>query len=74
MGEKVQGYIGCLLYGGFSVLSLAGWLQHLYTCFNEHLYGFLIAGAIFFPNCHYSWLGNLARILALTFKAAATSA
>lgn len=26
-----------------------GWLQHLFTCFNQHLYGFLIAGAIFFP-------------------------
>ena len=24
-------------------------IQHLYTCFNEKLYGFLIAGAIFFP-------------------------
>ena len=34
---------------GFGLLSFAGWLQHLYTCFTEHLYGFLIAGAIFFP-------------------------
>ena len=38
-------------FGGiaFALLCLAGWFQHLYTCFNEHLYGFLIAGAIFFP-------------------------
>lgn len=49
MGESVQGSIGCMLYGGFSLLSIAGWFQHLYTCFNERLYGFLIAGAIFFP-------------------------
>jgi hypothetical protein len=28
--------------------ALLGKLGH-YPCFNEHLYGFLIAGAIFFP-------------------------
>lgn len=38
-------------FGGlaFSAISFAGWLQHLYTCFNEKLWGFLVAGAIFFP-------------------------
>lgn len=41
--------LGLLLYGGFALLSLAGWCQHLYTCFNEDRWGFLIAGAIFFP-------------------------
>ena len=40
---------GCLFFGGIFLLSFAGWCQHLYTCFNERLYGFLIAGAIFFP-------------------------
>jgi hypothetical protein len=40
---------GCTLYGLFFLLSFAGWCQHLYTCFNERLYGFLIAGALFFP-------------------------
>jgi len=34
---------------GFTLASVAAWFQHLYTCFNEHLWGFLIAGAIFFP-------------------------
>ena len=29
--------------------AFAGWCQHLYTCFNERLWGFLIAGALFFP-------------------------
>ncbi|WP_158811367.1 hypothetical protein [Beijerinckia sp. L45] len=33
----------------FGLLAFAGWCQHLYTCFNEHLTGFLIAGALFFP-------------------------
>lgn len=32
-----------------SLACLAGWLNHLYVCFNEELWGFLIAGAIFFP-------------------------
>lgn len=29
--------------------SIAAWFQHVYTCFNERLWGFLVAGAIFFP-------------------------
>jgi hypothetical protein len=33
----------------FGLVSLAGWCQHIYTCFNESLWGFLIAGAIFSP-------------------------
>lgn len=33
----------------FGFAALGGWLTHLYTCFTEHLWGFLIAGAIFFP-------------------------
>lgn len=45
MGDSFGAVIGI----GFGLLALAGWFQHLYTCFNEHLYGFLIAGAIFFP-------------------------
>lgn len=27
----------------------AGWLTHLFVCFTEQAWGFLIAGAIFFP-------------------------
>lgn len=30
-------------------LSLAGWITHLYVCFTQNEWGFLIAGAIFFP-------------------------
>lgn len=38
------------LFGlAMGLLAFAGWCQHLYTCFNEKLWGFLIAGAIFFP-------------------------
>ena len=45
MGE-VLGQLSALLAG---LLGLAGWCQHLYTCFNEKLWSFLIAGAIVFP-------------------------
>lgn len=31
------------------LVSFAAWLQHLYTCFTNELWGFLIAGALFFP-------------------------
>ena len=42
----VLGQLSALLAG---LLGLAGWCQHLYTCFNEKLWGFLIAGVILFP-------------------------
>ena len=29
--------------------SLAAWFTHLYTCFSDDRWGFLIAGAIAFP-------------------------
>ena len=44
--RQVLGQLLALLAG---LLGLAGWGQHLYTCFNEKLWGFLIAGAIFVP-------------------------
>lgn len=28
---------------------IAAWVTHLYVCFTEHAWGFLIGGAIFFP-------------------------
>ncbi len=32
-----------------SLTLMAAWFQHLYTCFTEETWGFLIAGAIMFP-------------------------
>jgi len=49
MGNAIGAFVGVIFYMAFGLLCFAGWCQHLYTCFNEHLYGFLIAGAIFFP-------------------------
>jgi hypothetical protein len=46
----VGNLLGNLLGVLFGLVSFAGWCQHLYTCFNEKLWGFLIAGAIFFPT------------------------
>ncbi len=31
------------------LLVAGGWIQHLYTCFSQEKWGFLIAGAIFVP-------------------------
>lgn len=45
MGDTVGVVV---VWAGF-LLAFGGWLQHLYTCFTEGLWGFLIAGAIFFP-------------------------
>lgn len=37
---------------------LFGWLTHIFTCFSQGLWGFLVAGAIFFPVgiLHGMWL------------------
>ena len=45
MGDKMGNLIGLVI--GIGVF--AGWLNHLYACFTEQMWGFLIAGAIFFP-------------------------
>jgi hypothetical protein len=33
----------------FGFIVFAAWMTHIITCFSEGLWGFLIAGAIFFP-------------------------
>lgn len=41
----MQGIFGLFLFGWI----MASWLTHLFVCFTEAAWGFLIAGAIFFP-------------------------
>ena len=40
------------------VVLVAAWFNHIITCFSDGLWGFLIAGAIFFPVgiIHGIWL------------------
>lgn len=38
--------VGCFL---FVVLMIAAWLTHIVVCLKTAAWGFLIAGAIFFP-------------------------
>lgn len=38
--------MGALL---FWLIMITGWITHLYVCFTEERWGFLIAGAIMFP-------------------------
>lgn len=33
----------------FVSVFVAAWLTHIITCFSDGLWGFLVAGAIFFP-------------------------
>ena len=38
------------IYGAiFGLASLAAWFTHLFVCFTDDRWGFLIAGAIMFP-------------------------
>lgn len=43
--DNTSGFLAVMLF----VTCAAAWFQHLYTCFTEEAWGFLIAGAIFFP-------------------------
>lgn len=40
------------------LISVSAWLTHIFTCFSEGLWGFLLAGAVFFPIgiIHGAWL------------------
>lgn len=42
----------------FAIVPIAAWFNHIITCFQEELWGFLIAGAIMFPIgiIHGIWL------------------
>jgi hypothetical protein len=43
---------------GIVIMSVLAWFNHIFTCFAEGMWGFLIAGAIFFPIgiFHGMWL------------------
>ena len=43
-----EGLTGILMIA-FFLGSFAAWATHLYVCFNTDRWGFLIAGALFFP-------------------------
>ena len=45
MSDIFGGLVGL----GFMVASFAAWGTHLWVCFNNAEWGFLIAGALFFP-------------------------
>ena len=56
MGERLNkissgsaSVLDCLWYFGLSIVTLGGWLTRVVVCFQNHYYGFLIAGAIVFP-------------------------
>lgn len=37
-------------FGGIiTVVCVFSWLTHIFTCFAHSLWGFLVAGAVFFP-------------------------
>jgi len=49
VSKDSDGSLGCLLVVAFLVIPLGAWTTHLIVCFKTASWGFLIAGAIFFP-------------------------
>jgi hypothetical protein len=57
--NKNEGKMNNLIWGlVLLAVSVAAWLQHLFTCFTEGAWGFLIAGALFFPVAIVHGVGN----------------
>jgi len=54
MDERTATLIGALIL----IVCIAAWFTHVIVCFSDGLWGFLIAGAIFFPIgiVHGIWL------------------
>jgi hypothetical protein len=48
-GKRQEAAVANFVAALIGLGSFAGWCQHLYTCFNEKLWGFLVAGALFVP-------------------------
>jgi hypothetical protein len=48
---------GCLALGLCFATAFCAWCQHIYTCFTNNHWGFLIAGALFFPIAIVHGLG-----------------
>ena len=47
--QRGEAQLGALIGIVIGIASLAAWITHLYVCFTAAKWGFLIAGAIFFP-------------------------
>lgn len=46
---KGESEVGGLIYIALFLITIAAWLTHVITCFSDERWGFLIAGALFFP-------------------------
>lgn len=59
--KTVPGVAGVILLALTIIVPVAAWFTHLYECFTDERWGFLIAGAIFFPIAIVhgigTWLG-----------------
>jgi hypothetical protein len=49
MGGRMKDLVVILICMGLALGSIAGWITHIVTCFTHDMWGFLIAGALFFP-------------------------
>jgi len=41
--------MGGLIAAGCWIALIAAWFTHIFTCFSEGMWGFLVAGALMFP-------------------------
>jgi hypothetical protein len=47
--DRLGAGMGLIAALSFWLVFFAGWLTHLYVCFTEDRWGFLVAGALVFP-------------------------
>ena len=56
MSDITKTVLGIFYFLCFLAFGLGPWIQHLYTCFTDDRWGFLIAGALFAP---IGWIHGL---------------
>ncbi len=49
VSSVMWGLVTALFYIAVTMIPLAAWITHLTVCFQQNRWGFLVAGAIFFP-------------------------
>jgi hypothetical protein len=47
--DRIMDNLGCLMIIFLGIIPALSWLTHIITCFQDDRWGFLIAGAVFFP-------------------------
>ncbi len=53
----MDNFLGSVFAFSIGIICFGSWITHLYVCFTDDRWGFLIAGAIMFPIAIFHGIG-----------------